>query len=399
MQIYKQSWLTLSALQLSGAMSLPVMLVGFYLGQHYSLYASILAIMLGNLILLSLALFYQKSIYQKKWATIEFAQALFGKNGSTISAMGLMMSLVGWSAIQINLITTVLGGSLLIPPLLVALIYGLSRNDLKRFATANYVILAMVIGCLSYFLLTMSHPKILQPVMQAESFRLGLLLVLTTGCGALFDLPTFYRHAATRKDLILSLMLVFMFILPLIEIVGIYVSTQCTFVGDQSTWIGQFVHTFNFSSLLFLIMSGMLGACLNLYSASVVMNKTFSISYKKSLFVLGLASGLLSLVNLENHFLTILEIINLNTEIVFVLIMVYLAIKGSTMLIPTIQQRKIHQCLFLLILSYLLLTKIYPIDLFHDLFIDTAFLGVLCMTIYYSYSAIINKVEVQNENA
>src|SRR5689334_9051173 len=123
MKTFNQSWLTLSCLQLSGALSLPVIMVGYYLGHHASLEACLGQIFVGNALLFFISLFYMNVIHQKKMVTIEFAQCLFGSRGSFICAASMAISLMGWSAIQLHLIHSALGPSLWINMLVLIFIY------------------------------------------------------------------------------------------------------------------------------------------------------------------------------------------------------------------------------------------------------------------------------------
>lgn len=66
MKNLSQSWITMSLLQLSGILSLPILMLGYYLGQHYSWRAGMTQIYLANTILLLVALYYQKNYPSKK---------------------------------------------------------------------------------------------------------------------------------------------------------------------------------------------------------------------------------------------------------------------------------------------------------------------------------------------
>jgi len=394
----KQSWFTLSCLQLSGALSLPVIMIGYYIGQHYSFQQSLQQIMLGNSILFLLSLFYQRVINQKKMLTIEFARHLFGPTGTLICAAGMALSLIGWSAIQMQLIQAASGHTYLVGLLFALLIYFLTCKDLAYLALANKILLPIVGLCLGYLLIFTPTAVPSNLEIKAEPFKLGLMMVITAGSGLVFDLPTFYRHAATPKAALLSLTIIFLISLPLIETLGIYLATH---YPQNNSWIQSLLNSINLPSLFFLILSGLLGTCLNLYSATMVVNRILGFSYKKTLFFCCFISALLSQLNLEKQFSFFLEIINLNAEVITVLILTYVAFKGASLPQPTSGQKKMHQSIFYLALVYAIATRVFRLSVFHDLFLDTAFISFSLMLSYYclSSSTVLTLVSPKTEKA
>lgn len=380
MSTLKQSWFTLSCLQLSGALSLPVIMIGYYLGQHYSLENCLIQIVLGNLSLFFLAAFYITVISKNKLLTVELAQCLLGPGGTALCAAGMVLSLLGWSAIQIHLLAAttshfylaVLGSALFL--------YFLTCKNLAYLARINKIILPFLVGSLGYFLVTAPQAGVTTPQLGTEPFKLGLVMILTAGSGLVFDLPTFYRHAATPRQAILSLALIFLLSLPLIEGLGIYLAAH---YSNNGNWLQSFINSFNLPTLFLLISSGLLGSCLNLYSATMILNSTLGFSYRKMLFLCCGLSALLSLINLEQKLSVFLEIINLNAEIITVLIFIYVFFKGSQLPHPKPAQKRMHQAIFYLTIGFASCTKIFRLSLFNDLFLDTAFISCALMTIYY----------------
>jgi cytosine permease len=376
----QQSWIPLSCLQLSGALSLPVILIGYYLGQHYSLENCLLQLLLGNLLLFALAVFYASVITQKKFVTIEFAQHLFGRAGTLICALGLVFSMLGWSAIQIHLMTALTPQPYLAALCAALLVYFLTYRDLAYLVKANILLLPLAGLSLAYLLFTTAEGQPALLPSKTEPFKLGFVMVLTAGSGLLFDLPTFYRQAASAKEAFLSLAFVFLVALPLIEGLGLFLATH---YASNSNWIQSFVRSFNLPSLLFLVLSGLMGTCLNLYSATLVLNRTLGFSYQKTLLGFCLLSALLATINLEQQFASFLEVINLNAEIITVFTLVYVAIKGKNLPLPTKRQKAAHQFLLLLALIYALTGRFLKLSLFEDWLLDTAFISCALMSLYY----------------
>lgn len=379
MSQFKQSWFTLSCLQLSGAVSLPIIMIGFYLGQHYSLGTSLLQILLGNLSLFVLAALYMRVINRQKQVTIEFAQALFGRSGTYLCAAGLVLSLIGWSAIQINLLAAITPQPSFAAMLIAGIIYFLTCRDLAYLARINKLVLPLLGASLIYLLVSMPHTEAFVFPRKNESWKLGFMMVITAGSGLVFDLPTFFRHAATPRAALQALAVIFLLSLPAIEGLGIHLALH---FGNNEHWVKGFLSSFSLPSLFFLMVSGLSGACLNLYSATLVLNRLLGYHYRKTLLLLCSLSGLFAFVNLERHFSSFLELINLNAEIITVLILIYITFKGAHLPQPSLQQKKAHQVIFFLVLVYAGCSRLFQISLTQDLFLDVAMLSAVLMSSY-----------------
>lgn len=379
----KQSWVTLSCLQLSGALSLPVLMIGYYLGQHFTVGTYLLQLALGNSFLFCLSALYSSVIVEKKISTIEFAQRLFGPSGTYFCAFGIALSLLGWSAIQMHLLASPSQKPYLGCLLAGVLVYFLTRKDLNFLARATSLFLPLTILSLIYLLATTPQTEPFSHLGKSENFILGLMMVITAGSGLLFDLPTFYRHSSTTKDALISLILVFLVFLPLIEGLGIFLARH---YNNSNSWIQGFINSLNLPSLLFLMISGIMGTCLNLYSATLIINRTLGFSYRRILLTCCLISSFLAMTNLEQQFSVFLELINLNAEVITILTLGYLLFKGNKFPCPNKGQKKIHQTILYLVLSYAFLSVFFKFSLFEDLFLDTAFITSALMSGYYFFN-------------
>ncbi len=379
MKLLNQSWSTLSGLQLSGALSLPVIMIGYYLGQHYSSLTGFSQIILGNIGLFSLALFYLRTIHHRKGLTIELAETLFGKSGTFICAAGLVLSLMGWSAIQLHLLAAATHQPVVTVLLAASSIYYLTSKDLSFLGRLNVIILPFLVASLSYLLFSLPEQKALPVFLGNESFKRGLVLVMIAGSGLVFDLPTFFRHAATAKDALISIVLLFLIALPLIEGLGIYLALHKL---NQASWINSLIQSFSLPTLSFLLLSGLFSSCLNLYSATMTITRLFGLSYSKVLLALSCTSALFALINLEQHFSPFLEMMNLNAEIITLMILIYVGFEGKRMPEPASAQKRWYQTIFIIVLTYAGGAQLLKFSLFNDLFVDLAFLSCLMMGSY-----------------
>lgn len=98
-----QNWRQLSIIQIGGAICLPVMMVGQILAQMYGLTSALLVILIGNLLLFAMASVTSFAGAKEKKSTAEFAIDLFGHRGKGFFSGAMVISVVGWFAIQLQL--------------------------------------------------------------------------------------------------------------------------------------------------------------------------------------------------------------------------------------------------------------------------------------------------------
>jgi purine-cytosine permease-like protein len=99
----QKSWLQLTSIQVGGSICLPVMMVGHVLSKNYGLYTALIAIMLGNLVLLTLGLAAASIGAKARKSTVEQAAFYFGDQGSAFFALLMICCMLGWFAIQLDL--------------------------------------------------------------------------------------------------------------------------------------------------------------------------------------------------------------------------------------------------------------------------------------------------------
>ena len=317
-----QNWMQLSSMQISGALSLPVIMTGYYLGLHYPPLMCLLLIFGGNGLLFLLALFYLKIINHRQMVTIELAQLFMGPLGASLCAIGITINLLGWSALQIHSIVDALGNAIKLTPCLLLIIYLLSRKQLPTLGKVTQYLLPVTLCALLLMLClqtTTAHPaRTLSPL----PLHTGLSLVLMVTAGAVFDLPTFFYRAASKKQAIVSISIVFLLAIPLIEGIGVYMANHYLLASDTH-WMRAFVNHFNLSSKIFLLISGCIAIALNVYSAGVVINRVTGLSYQNALVLICVVIGGIAFFDCEQFFVGYLEVINafalLITGMIFVL--------------------------------------------------------------------------------
>jgi len=312
----RQSWMQLTAVQAGGAICLPIFLIGNLLAEQYGLYSALLGIVLGNLILLGLGLISGYASARDRKSTAEYAVEVFGSFGKRFFALAMVLTMMGWFAIQLN----IMGQSLLqvsgfpVPQFVVNILFGMLISIVALLGTQSLNILAnlsmpVLIFTIGYAVFQASH----EPMsFQAEppTFA-GVSLVLAAAIGVVVDIPTFFREARSSKESMIATVLLFGGILPLLECVGVYLN-----IHSQGGNLLEVLTTPGASMLWsvwvasFLALAGWTTNNANLYSASVSLETTLpKVDAKLRVFCLGMFGTAISLFSIEENLAEILNVI------------------------------------------------------------------------------------------
>jgi purine-cytosine permease-like protein len=140
----------------------------------------------------------------------------------------------------------------------------------------------------------------------------GASLVIALAIAFVIDMPTFYRFAKTSKDGLISISLIFILVLPVLEIIGVYLASGSN-GGNILEVLKRENETFwNLWVAFFIILAGWTTNNVNLYSAAICLQslkKNFS--EKKATLCMGGAGTLLSCFDLLTHLEFVLDIIGI----------------------------------------------------------------------------------------
>lgn len=311
-----QNFLQLTSVQAGGAICLPMFLIGHTLEKKVGLPSSLIALFLGNFLLFVIALVTAYFGAKYRQSTAEIIRSLFGKRGAILFSVGMSLSLLGWFSIQLNVMTMGLQELLIIPKgfeiyinlmlgLIIALVALKGSKGMCALANISMPILVAMIA------LAVSQ-ALGNDIVETESLPItlgGLSLVLASAIGAVIDLPTFFRESRSQKDALIATALLFLFVIPLIEGVGIYLSVK---TGDGNIIAAL---TGNSSSpllkafaALFVLFAGWTTNQANLYSATVSSQVIFP---KISPLMFGLFATGLSCFNVLDQLTELLEVIGI----------------------------------------------------------------------------------------
>lgn len=311
----RQNWKSLLLIQAGGVICLPVFIIGHALAKTYGIYSALLAIFFGNVLLLMMGVVSASSSALHRKSTAECAIDVFGSKGKELFAGAMVFSMIGWFAIQLNIMTSSFEGlqdyGIIFNILLgcIITIIGIrGMSSLNALATLSMPFLLMTIGYALYSV--NGSPMILQ---NEELTLSGMSLVLACGIAAVIDLPTFFRLATTRQDGIIAACLLFGLVLPLVEGVGLYL-----FMHSQGEHLLQVLVLPNSGMLwkgwviTFLILAGWTTNNANLYSATVSLETLAPrLSEKSRTLLIGFTGTILSCFNLLDHLILVLDLIGI----------------------------------------------------------------------------------------
>lgn len=313
----QQSLWHLLCIQIGGAICLPVIMVGQMLAQSYGFLPALAMILGGNLLLLAYGLFSAKMGMGSGKSTIELAVGRFGRYGPLLFGAIFLMSMLGWFAIQINVITESIVHvlpALHLSPLLCnlglgALMTAVSACGIRGLRVLSQWSLPLLVGTLAVAMFTVTG-TIIPPTLPFSVA--GISLVIATAIGAVIDLPTYWRYARTHKEGLWAIAILFGIALPVIEFLGVYLGAHTgggTVVGMLTQGGGVL---WSLWVALFLLVAGWTTNNTNLYSAGA---NSFALlpklSFAQRTIVIGAMGTMLSCLNVLSHFTLALEMMGI----------------------------------------------------------------------------------------
>lgn len=97
------TWKQLASIEMGGAISLPIIMVGHKLCVSYGWQSALFGVVVGNLLLLIMASLSVLMSVQHRVSTPENAKKYFGEYGGKLFALLLLAAKTSWFAIQLNM--------------------------------------------------------------------------------------------------------------------------------------------------------------------------------------------------------------------------------------------------------------------------------------------------------
>lgn len=336
-----QNWLQLSAIQVGGAFSLPVFMIGYFLGCHYSFKVALLQLMIGNSLLLVISLAYLRVIVIYRLITVEMGRLIFGRVGEVFASVSMLMSMLGWCVIQ----------------------WQFMKNASVSFLHQQGNFLSDILQ------------GNLQTSTASLTFLVGLMMVVSVAAGLLFDLPTFYRHARSQGHGMISLVLLWMVAVLGIECFGLFAAQNHGILG----WINH--HRWGF--LVFILLTGSLTNGLNVYSSGMVINRLFKIDSKRAMILVIALTGALSVYPIGDQLPILLQWMGASGEAILCVTLSSVFLKGMALESLTDRERRVNQHVYFISLFVMVVAFISPVEILKNMVVTVAIVSIGLMCIYY----------------
>ena len=322
-QYEKQGVTTLTMIQIGAFASIPPIMVGYILARQHGLYNSIINIVLGNIVILLISLpIGMKAACENKTTTNQVALILGGK-GNIISMFGLVVLLTGWFAINLNLISKTICNVIhlyisdnigclssyinLVIGIIIMYIVTHGITALKKFSKISAILFFVTVVCaLVNAIIQNGTSGFLNIEFNSNNLIIADALFLIIACpiGMVFDLPTFHRFAYSKLHSCFSNILIFLFFLPLVEIIGalLYV------LSNQADIISFFINpAIDRYLLIWNVIFIFFSVCsinnVNLYVSAVNSETIFKrLNFKYRTYLIGSIATLLSLLEVVDNF-------------------------------------------------------------------------------------------------
>lgn len=332
----KQSWWQMTSIQIGGAICLPMIMIGQELARSYGFAKAAAAIVIGNFLLFLLGLVKVKMAYENKKTTINNAKEYFDTRGIKFFALNMIISLLGWFAIQLNLITlsvqtclqSIFGlgsvssleykvaGINILGPVALNIIFGAiitivatrGIRALNKLSDVSMPVLCLVIGYTLYKALVYGQPASVPVV---DSFR-GISLVLAGSLLVIVDAPTYYRFSRSLKESYISIFVTMVLATTMVELAGTYIAIRMHGANILETLtLGSSVG-YQIFILLFLVLAGWTTNNANLYSCAVTLESIYKkLTLAKSILIVGFLGTILSCFDLIKNFETVLSLMGI----------------------------------------------------------------------------------------
>ncbi len=345
-----QNWFQLSAIQLSGALSFPMLMIGYYLGLYEPGKTVVEQIVLGNIISLILGSLYLFPILKYRVITVEMASFLYGKVGLTICSLSLLMTLIGWSVIQMQFINNAVSSM------------SANQSDwLNQLLTGGH---------------QYGHISI--------SFSLGLIMVITSGCALIFDLPTFFRYAKNKSHGVLGLVVIYCIGIIFIQSLGLYLSQH------QQTVLNLAHYQKLFGAGI--VVTGLFTNAINIFSSGMILHKLYKIPLKAAYLIPSIVVLAGAQITFMGRLPELLEWMSCCAEIILSMTLAYIVIKGLDLSLINFKDKRVHYFIFMLTLVCVTIGQLTNIKYLSDSFIASGLISFILTFLYHkvTYERTIN---------
>lgn len=316
----RHNFIDLTIIQVGGFLCPPAVMLGFILSMNYGISTAAFNIFMGNIILALLAIPIGMSASENRKPTIEYVKLILGNLGAKVAALGSLLVMAGWFAINLNLtsesILSTFGRTQvselrmmlnLTIGLLIMLAVSRGIEFLKGMSKLTVPLFIIAMTCT--FAILFSGTSINFETIETPRIALNAILLVVAGAfSMIFDLPIYYRFALSKKDSTISIIIIFVITMSLVEMLGVifYLLSPASSLVDMLTSTGgMLLISFN---TMFLIISGFTTNNSNLYASSNNISGLLPrASQNLKILIAGLISIAFSMVDVLSHYETLLQ--------------------------------------------------------------------------------------------
>lgn len=314
---FQSRWWHLAAVQVGGVVCLPIFVLGHAMAAKFGLMSALAAVGIGNLLILLFGMATAVYAAKTRLTTAESAEDAFGEYGKPFFAFVLIISMMGWFAVQLDMMGTVAGslmGLKVTKPLNVVLgglITLFSLRGMKGMELLANICLPLLLLTVGYAVFAVSDKQIQVASNETLVFG-GVSIALAAAMGAVIDLPTFFRGAKNGKEALIAAVILFGIAVPLLEGIGIYLAVHgasdnlvSSLANENSPllWKGWVA--------LFIILAGWTTNSTNLYSAITSLKAVVKLKESSCHLLLGALGTGLSLLSIQENLFVFLECIGI----------------------------------------------------------------------------------------
>ena len=290
-------------------------MAGYILYEIAGFKGALLSLCFGSFILWGLGLVFAKLAIVSRKILIEIVTDYLGQEGAKVCGITFAISLIGWFAIQLEIMARSISTVYPFLPLLsIKIILGffITTNVAKgmgwiaRFAAVSvpFLILMMI-----YVLWCVHDPLMKIPEV---SWNLnGVPIIIAFSLAGIIDAPTYFSASRTPKDAYIATTIVYLLILPFMAFIGFCLAFYTGINDFVLSIINIGGKSWRVLAILFIILAGWTTNNGNLYSASVCLAPNFSINYATRTYLLGIIGIIFASVGVLERFTEVLDVMSI----------------------------------------------------------------------------------------
>lgn len=308
------NFFTLAAIQTGAYICVSAIMGGHILFTQFGFKGAILGLIFGSLILWIVGLILARLAWVRQKILVDLVQDYFGQRGAQICGLAFGVSCVGWFAIQLEMMSK--GVNLVFPniPVMVSnIVFGalITLNVLKGMKWMGKLAdwsVPFLLFMMIYILVKAYDPSVSIPYSSwiQDGYWGGIIspmsLTIALSIAGVIDTPTYFCVSRSEKDAYIAITIIYLVILPLIALIGLFLSIYAQTDDFVKTIMGLGGTQWQFFMMCFLVLAGWTTNNGNLYSASMAIESCLKRSYRQRTSLLGLMGGIFACLGVLENF-------------------------------------------------------------------------------------------------